>query len=387
VVAAGGVAIDDTSTIELLEALASSDPGRALTAVAEATRLGRDPRVVGEALLEALRGVFLVAMGAAAHHLTDAERTQAEAFAARLSPPAITRALELVGTALVDMRQAPDPRVDLEVALVRLTRASTDLSLEALADRLARLERALAEGSVPPAPVAAAPGASAAPSPPAPSTPPAPAPPSRPRRGGPADEARGLLGRSGRGAERPASPSRPARAASQTRPSEPTPAERGAPPPTAAAPASDNPTSSGALPNIDELRNAWESVVQSLPNKAKARYGIGRFVEVTDSHAVLAFPNEPHRKRCDELRTDVEHALAARFGRPVPLRLIVDGAAAAPEGATASRGGGGPSPANVVDLPPDEPIDLDELTDAPAGGGILERLTSAFPGAELLDDS
>jgi hypothetical protein len=33
----------------------------------------------------------------------------------------------------------------------------------------------------------------------------------------------------------------------------------------------------------------------------------------------------------------------------------------------------------------DDVIDLTELTDAPRGGGIIEQLTSAFPGAELVD--
>ena len=34
-----------------------------------------------------------------------------------MSPAAMTRAMETLGLALVEMRQAPDPRVDLEVAL------------------------------------------------------------------------------------------------------------------------------------------------------------------------------------------------------------------------------------------------------------------------------
>jgi DNA polymerase III subunit gamma/tau len=386
VVAAGGIAVDDTSTAELLDALAAADPGRALVAVTEATQLGRDPRVIGEALLDALRNVFLVAMGAAAPQLTDRERAQAETYAARLSAPSITRALELIGTALVDMRQAPDPRVDLEVALVRLTRPAADSSLDALLERVHRLERALADGVAPtaaPPPAAPAPpsGAAPAPAPSAPApAPTAPSPPSRPSRTGPAAEARSRLGRpapaTDRAAAAPPQPTPPPPRAPRSEP-RPTRAEA----PAAAAP----PAAVGeppALPTLTQIAEAWDAVLQGLPQKIKARFSAGKFTDVTATHAVLALPNEMHRSRCDELRADVERALAAHFGRPVPLRLVADGAMAEPP-----RGGGASPPPAEPDAAPEEHIDLDELTDAPAGGGILDQLTTAFPGAELIDET
>ena len=413
VVAAGGVAIDDTSTAELLDALATNDPGRALTAVAEATRLGRDPRVIGESLLDALRNVFLVAMGAEAAQLTAREREQADLYAAQLSPPAITRALELIGTALVDMRQAPDPRVDLEVALVRLTRAATDLSLEALADRLARLERMIADGpSAAAAPSTPAPDAGAAPPSPSAPAPPArstPAPPSRPARSGPADEARNQLSKRNRPGDG-AAPARPARSgggraesappSDESPPSprpaapkaaEPSPMPETAPapaaspaPPASAPPASAPPAKGGgSLPSIDELSAAWDSVLQALPQKVKVRYSTLRFTEVTPTHAVLALPSEGYRKRCEDVRADVERALADRFGVAIPLRLVADSGAGG--AAVAARPSDDPPPPEPEPVP-EEHIDLEELTDAPAGGGVLEQLTSAFPGAELLDE-
>ena len=67
-------------------------------------------------------------------------------WAERLGTPTLTRAMESVGTALVDMRQAADPRVPLEVALVRLT-AAQDSSVDGLAERLEAVERAVANGA------------------------------------------------------------------------------------------------------------------------------------------------------------------------------------------------------------------------------------------------
>ena len=55
--------------------------------------------------------------------------------------PGSTRALEVLGEALVELAKKPDPRIVLEVALVRLCRPDADRSYDAILDRLERLER------------------------------------------------------------------------------------------------------------------------------------------------------------------------------------------------------------------------------------------------------
>src|SRR5204863_730840 len=85
------------------------------------------------------------------------------------------------------------------------------------------------------------------------------------------------------------------------------------------------------LPSRDELTLAWgDRVLDQLSPKAKALYKPGRFTEVDGSAAVYALPNKVHVQRCEKVRTDVEAALAKEFGRPVPLRLIVDELSGAP---------------------------------------------------------
>jgi hypothetical protein len=97
-------------------------------------------------------------------------------------------------------------------------------------------------------------------------------------------------------------------------------------------------------------------------------------VAVEDGRALFALPNPFHRDRCEECRVEVEQALAAHFGRPVPLRLVVD----------AEPTPVGPNP------PADEPevIDLTELTDAPPGGitSPVEHLMKAFEGAQVVEE-
>jgi hypothetical protein len=135
------------------------------------------------------------------------------------------------------------------------------------------------------------------------------------------------------------------------------------------------------VPSRDELTLAWADVVlPALSPRAKSRYAAGRFVEGGATAARLALPNEPHLKRCEELRADVEAALAAHFGRPVPLELVVDdGKALAGAGSSASGAAGTPAPAadEVEDVG-----SMDDLVDAGAGDLVLERIEQHFPGAE-----
>ncbi|MFN0092279.1 MAG: DNA polymerase III subunit gamma/tau, partial [Acidimicrobiales bacterium] len=161
VAAAGGAAGGEEPVDALVAALVERSPGAALAAVAGGVAAGREPRTMAEALIARLRDAFLCSMGAAPAQLTAEARARSAEEARALGAPALTRGLEELGEALVEMRQAPDPRIPLEVALVRLTRADLDRSVGALIERIERLERQLA--GTPPAAAPAAPAAPADP--------------------------------------------------------------------------------------------------------------------------------------------------------------------------------------------------------------------------------
>ncbi|MDP7118319.1 MAG: DNA polymerase III subunit gamma/tau [Acidimicrobiales bacterium] len=359
-VVAGGVTTDDTTVADLLSALATADSGAALGALATGIGRGREPRVLGEALLAALREAFLVAMGVPPEQLADADRERARSFAEQVTPATITGALETLGSALVAMRRAPDPRVDLEVALVRLTSPTTSGGVdqdvvEALTQRIDRLEKALADAGPPRARTAVPP-----PQPPA------------PHAAGPVAAARATLAKAGT-SQPPLPPPPPPEPTSQQSP-EPAPTESSS---------KVEPGSQVSLPTRDDLVLAWgEDLMDMLPKKARARFSAARFVAVQDGSAVMALPNEPHRRRCAELVAEVESALAARFGVPVPVTLTVDDTQV-PPGRRASPAK--PVSGGSADVS-DEAIDPDELVDADeSDGSAVEKLTQAFPGASLVD--
>ncbi len=115
VVAAGGVTGGDRPATGVLEALCERDLGKALAAVADALGRGHDPRVIGTDVLARLRNSFLIRMGGSPDSLTEAEVAEATGVGQQLGPAGLTRALEAIGEALLEMRQAPDARIPLEV--------------------------------------------------------------------------------------------------------------------------------------------------------------------------------------------------------------------------------------------------------------------------------
>ena len=376
VVAAGGVVEIDTSTDTLLDSLATHDVAAALAAVGDATGRGRDPRTIGEGVLAGLRNGFLTAMGAPPPRLSGSARERAERLAGSMSAAAMTRSLEALGTALVEMRQAPDPRVDLEVVLVRLCRPATDRSLDAVVERLERLEQQLVGGApaiaaapAAPEPVAEAPAPSGEAEPidgppavPASATPAtAPAPPVDKSAKGPAAAARRALAEKRAGS------------AAAPGPSAPPPPLLAAPPPVPRAPRVEVSPSAPASPDLGAIRPGSPSEVVQL---AAIHLGL-------ESSQVVKTAND---------------LLGPSSGKRSPDELVALWAALLE--------GHGPStaPAPVADEPPpyeddaddpglpqdnpgpaaDHEVDVHDLVDAPSHTeDLIDQLTEAFPGAEL----
>ncbi len=146
VAAAGGVPEGTDVAESLVRAIGQRDPAAAIAAIQTGLELGRESRTIGEDTLDLLRNAFLAAMGAPLSHLNDHGQKTSEELAASLGPATLTRSLEAIGQTLVEMRQAPDPRVPLEVTLLRLTRGTagdeSDLlaKIEALEARIEALE-------------------------------------------------------------------------------------------------------------------------------------------------------------------------------------------------------------------------------------------------------
>jgi DNA polymerase-3 subunit gamma/tau len=402
--ATAGVAEDEVGTVaELVDALASRDVGAALQAVAECISSGKDPRRLGSELVEHLRNAFLALRAPSLVLLpTSASRRLADQ-ANEMGLPFLVRTMETVGKALIDMRDSVDPRVTLEVALIRVASPGADTSPAALLERIEQLERRLWENGRPqpgaPALAAtksagdpAAPGAQADQPSQAPQT---PAPPgsrdvpglgARPRgagagtqfdqpaqalQSGPA-QARVALGAFLR--DKPAGAPQPGlegQAPAGTQPAGLAPAGTQ---PAGLAPAVTTPATQGSLPSRDELTKAWgDTVLAKLSKTARVYLANGRFVEPEGSCAEFALPDRNMLARAANYAGEARDALSTHFGRPVPLLLVLDR-------------GTGPEPVPPGEAPDDAgPYDLSEISEtAPVPDVPVEqRILQAFPGSFL----
>ena len=108
-------------------------------------------------------------------------------------------------------------------------------------------------------------------------------------------------------------------------------------------------------------------------------------MRVDDDAAVFGLPNPVHAQRCEDVKGDVEATLAQHFGRPVPVRLVVD--EGVPDPGAPHLSVAPPPASDAREVREDEGIDPDELTDAPDGATSgLDRIAAVFPGAELVTD-
>jgi DNA polymerase-3 subunit gamma/tau len=349
VVAAGEATEDLDTAAAVVEALCERDVAAVLETVATACALGRDPRRIAVEVIERLRDGFLATMGPHVA-LPEPDAVAVEEQARRLGPPALVRALEVLGEALVVMRDALDTRVTLEVALIRLVAPEADTSVGALLDRIDRLERRLAE-------TAGAPASESAPT-----TARAVKPDQAATAAvGPA-ASRAALGAFKRRDERPSGATRPPPAAT---------------PPPSVPPAVPHATApvgvGGDVPDRDEITKAWgDSIVAALESGVRAVFLGGRWLAVEEGTAVFAVPNAPHRQRAEKKSGSVEEALSRHFGVKVRVRVVEEQDPVRP---------GAPSP-------PEELVTAAEVADmevAPAGPPEVsaeERLRQAFPGAE-----
>ena len=332
-VVSGGIISDDETVHNLLAALAERNSSKALGAVSEGISRGREPRVIAEELLGALRTAFLLKMGVPSEQIGEEEINHSLSFSDQVTPGLITKALEVIGVALVDMRRAPDPRVDLEVALVRLTREESQQSnelIEALVARVDELERKLSSMSV----VSSTPAK-------------------------PSSKAKEILNKTPESSP-PQKVEEDNSSSSEESPSQEKQIEV---------------PGSIELPELNSVAAAWKDVIQTMSKRARSRLAASQIIDIVGAEVVLGLPNEPHRQRCMDLMEEIQAALSNHFSTPLQLRLdVVSSSSDSPK----------PNP-----KPKKENLEVDTTGSISADtfeGSATDHVIKAFPGAEIVDN-
>ena len=337
VVAGGGEAEVFVRPEDVIESLITHDAAAVLTQVGAAMQRGHDPKAFTEQIVRFLREMFLSSMAPQLVQLADDHAKVAADMTARYGVASVVRAIEVLGEALVDIRRAPDPRLVLEVTLVRL---ASNVIANDTASLLARVER-LESGASHPRDV----------------TGPIP----RPRLTSSAQPSPAAGGTT--------------RAAthSSTQPSTRPPATRDA-------------ASSPAAPT-DDLVGAWPSVVRTLKATVRALYSAVDVVGLEGDTLVVSAPSEMHKKKCLELKDHVCTALTAAAGRPIDVDVRVQASRAVPTAAAASKSVASPKEANLVsDHSSNHNSDEIDSNDAPTES-VVDHIAKQFPGARIVDNT
>ena len=165
--------VSDQILGEFARAIADRDVAELYGLIRAQVEEGNDLLELTRDLVAHVRDVYVACVAGARAELFEGGAEQAEALAAEAAAfgehPAdrLARVLTVLDDAALEMRGASDVRLVLEIACTRLTRPEADLTIEALAERVARLEAMVANAAVPasvaavqasaPAAVAAAP--------------------------------------------------------------------------------------------------------------------------------------------------------------------------------------------------------------------------------------
>lgn len=159
--------VSDQILGEFARAIADRDVAELYGLIRAQVEEGNDLLELTRDLVAHVRDVYVACVAGARAELFEGGSEQAEALAAEAAAfgehPAdrLARVLTVLDDAALEMRGASDVRLVLEIACTRLARPEADLTIEALAERVARLEARVANAAVP-ASVAAAQTAPAA---------------------------------------------------------------------------------------------------------------------------------------------------------------------------------------------------------------------------------
>jgi DNA polymerase-3 subunit gamma/tau len=344
-IVASGLSTDVRPDFEaLFAAFVESDAVEALTQLARLARDGWDPEQLAENLIAELRQAFLLLVAPEVSDLYAGDRERLAAWGQQFGLPKTVRIIEALGKTVREMHSAPDPTVVLEVTVARLTHPELDNDVSALLERVAKLEKQVAQGI------------SAVPAAPAPRTP----TPSRPIAG---------LQRTGAAAPQPA----PATSApiEPVVPIAPEESVVATPPAAPVAVSSDL----SALTLNDVVARIEGTVMPTLMRSAQALLRTSEWRSFEGGVLTIALTGPGLRSAAERIEDGLRAALDKEFGARIQLLWTFDGVAPIDSAAPA---------ASSVRMAEETDVSDEEIDDSPVLTHDFQAhiLKEAFPNAE-----
>lgn len=296
--------IDTNDLAEIVRAIGTRDVASCFRWTAEYVETGADLAQFVRDLAEHMRNMYVLSLAGAdvALEVSETVRRELASELPLFGPDRLARLLGVLGDLSAELKTSTNPRLSFEIALTRMVRPDSDLTLEALAERIEALESGhsavahvigggAAAVAAPQVAAASAPQVSVAPvpaSPPAsPATQGAPMPASQPSAAPASAPGPDRASSAERAGATPAAPVQPVAASQVAAPSReaggvPPQGAEGVSAPRPASPVMQSQAPSAAAPsdqlkaslqNPAALQRVWQAVLATL-KKNKAAYGV-----------------------------------------------------------------------------------------------------------------
>lgn len=157
--------LDETDLSEIVLAIGKRDAAACFNWVARYVETGADLAQFVSDLSEYVRNMYLLSMAGIEVEISVNEATR-KAMVDQLKyfgQDRLSRLLVVLGDLSKELHSSSNPRLSFEIALTRMVRPESDLTIEALAERIEELERKIASGQVGAAVQASTPPLQAAP--------------------------------------------------------------------------------------------------------------------------------------------------------------------------------------------------------------------------------
>ena len=142
--------LDETDLSEIVLAIGKRDAAACFNWVARYVETGADLAQFVSDLSEYVRNMYLLSMAGIEVEISVNEATR-KAMVDQLKyfgQDRLSRLLVVLGDLSIELHSTSNPRLSFEIALTRMVRPESDLTIEALAERIEELERKIASGQV-----------------------------------------------------------------------------------------------------------------------------------------------------------------------------------------------------------------------------------------------
>ncbi|MDY2625623.1 MAG: hypothetical protein SOV74_04810, partial [Coriobacteriales bacterium] len=141
--------VDSAQLFDIVDLIASRDVAGCFSWIAKFTENGTDMMEFARDLTKHVRNLYVTALTGGHDGIVEGGEESVARYARQAArfegTDRLARMLTILGELLGQLRYATDPRLNVEIALTRMARPTSDLTLESLAERIETLEARLSE--------------------------------------------------------------------------------------------------------------------------------------------------------------------------------------------------------------------------------------------------